>query len=66
MRPSPSVRPSVGVAEGVARQDAEQGARGRRPLRAVPLERRRSEETLREAEGRNVGTAFLVTFVRDA
>ncbi len=42
-----------------ARQDAEQGRRGRRPLRAVPLERRRSEGTRSAAKGRNVGCAFF-------
>ena len=64
--PSPSVRPRSSVVAGVARQDAERGARGRMPLRAVPPPRRRDEGTRSAAEGRNVGTAFLVTFVRGA
>ena len=32
------------------------------PLRAVPLERHRSEGTRSAAQGRNVGTAVLLTF----
>ena len=63
--PSAPFRRVSGIdVEGVERHGCRESRDGPgMALRGVPLERRWSERTLREAQGRMVGQAFLVTFV---